>query len=81
MKSYLSDTSAHLTCSAGVPQGSVLDPVSFSFCVNQTYVDMQKYADDAVLYCHDSSQQEAAAVLSGATVPVSHGPKPALTIG
>ena len=33
---------------------------------------MQLYADDTVLYFHASSIQEAAAILSGAMVPVSH---------
>lgn len=69
--------SSFLTCSAGVPQGSILGPVLFSLYVNNLpdvcrNIKMQLYADDAVLYCHASSIQEAAAILSGAMVPVSH---------
>ena len=87
MKSYLSDRkqavqigdslSSYLTCSAGVPQGSILGPVLFSLYVNNLpdvcrNIKVQLYADDTVLYCHASSIKEAAAVLSGAMVPVSH---------
>ena len=87
MKSYLSDRkqavqigdslSSYLTCSAGVPQGPILGPVLFSLYVNNLpdvcrNIKVQLYADDTVLYCHASSIKEAAAVLSGAMVPVSH---------
>ena len=87
MKSYLSDRkqavqigdslSSYLTCSAGVQQGSILGPVLFSLYVNNLpdvcrNIKVQLYADDTVLYCHASSIKEAAAVLSGAMVPVSH---------
>lgn len=33
---------------------------------------MQLYVDDTVLYTHAKTKQEAAAILSGAMVPVSH---------
>ena len=87
MKSYLSDRkqavkigdslSSYLTCSAGVPQGSILGPVLFSLYVNNLpdvcrNIKVKLYADDTVLYCHASSIKEAAVVLSGAMVPVSH---------
>ncbi|OON91327.1 MAG: hypothetical protein ATN33_01430 [Epulopiscium sp. Nele67-Bin001] len=87
MKSYLTDRkqavqigdslSTYLTCSTGVPQGSILGPVLFSLYVNNLpdvcrNIKMQLYADDTVLYCHANSIQESAAILSGAMVPVSH---------
>lgn len=87
MKSYLSDRkqavqigdllSSYITCSAGVPQGSILGPVLFSLYINNLpnvcrNIKMQLYADSTVLYCHANSIQEAAAMLSGAMVPVSH---------
>ena len=87
MKSYLSDRkqavqiehfqSTFLTCFAGVPQGSVLGPILFSLYVNDLpnvckTVKMQLYADDTVLYVHAKTKSEAAAILSGAMVPVSH---------
>ncbi|KAJ0032802.1 hypothetical protein NQD34_002883 [Periophthalmus magnuspinnatus] len=87
MKSYLSDRkqavqiensqSTLLTCSAGVPQGSILGPILFSLYVNNLpnvckSVKMQLYADDTVLYTHAKTKYEAATVLSGAMVPVSY---------
>ncbi len=69
--------SPYLSCSTGVPQGSILGPILFSLYVNDLPtvcpdVNLQLYADDAVLYVHAKSKQEAATKLSAALAPVSH---------
>lgn len=86
MKSYLSNRvqavqisdslSSYLTCSVGVPLGSILGPILFSLYVNDlpnvcSNVKILLYADDTVLYTHAKTKQEAAAVLSAAMFPVS----------
>lgn len=69
--------SSLLACSAGVPQGSILGPILFSLYVNNLpnvckNIKIQLYADNTVLYTYAKTKDEAAAILSGALVPVSH---------
>uniref|UniRef100_A0A3B3ZBG8 Reverse transcriptase domain-containing protein n=1 Tax=Periophthalmus magnuspinnatus TaxID=409849 RepID=A0A3B3ZBG8_9GOBI len=81
MASYLSNRkqctvvngvkSSFVDCPLGVPQGSILGPILFSLFINDLPdvcedVDIQLYADDAVIYTSAKSPEEAAQTLSSA---------------
>lgn len=69
--------SAYSSCTAGVPQGSILGSVQFSKYINDlpqacTDVNIQMYADDTVIFTHAKTKEQAAANLIAATCKVSN---------
>lgn len=85
MKSYLSDRkqcvfidgikSPYLKCPAGVPQGSILGPILVSLYINDLpnvckSINIQMYADDAVIYTYAKNVQEASQILTLAMIHV-----------
>lgn len=86
IQSYLTDRyqyvrvqtsqSSALHLSTGVPQGSILGPLLFSLYINDlpsacSYVSVQMYADDTVLYVHGSSAPQVAEKLTQAMIQVT----------
>jgi retron-type reverse transcriptase len=68
--------STALDTPTGVPQGSVLSPILFSLYINDlpsvcSDVEIQLYADDAVIYTHGSNKLQAAAKLTNALNRIS----------
>ena len=68
--------SSALDTLTGVPQGSILGPLLFSLYINDlpsvcSDVEIQLYADDAVIFTHGSNKLQAAATLTNALNRIS----------
>lgn len=55
--------SSSRVCSDGVPQGSILGPLSFSLCLNDLPeacpdIKIQMYADDTMIYANGKTREQ-----------------------